>query len=154
MFVSWEQWKNLTEKVMLRRLMSLRGIRVLIRLVLTATNVTSLSMVSKWVYICYVLDYMCCTDSLTWFLRLWILNSVNLSYLLHALNSLLHSSELVIKCLHTDCFLQSNMARSLDSYLMQTTWQRPLTTLYFLQSIRLRCYQGYAFRVIVWLHFS
>lgn len=51
------------------------GIKVLIWLGLTATNLTSLSTVSKCVYIWYMFGYMCCkedcsSDSLTWFIWL------------------------------------------------------------------------------------
>ena len=98
------------------------GVRVLIWLVLTATNSTSLSTVSKWVYIWYVLGYMCCkedcsSDSLTWFL--WLGTNVKfceLRLLPRVLNSVLQSSELVIKCLHTD-------GRKLLSAIL--IWQSP-----------------------------
>lgn len=74
------------------------GFRVLTWLVLTATDLASLSAVSRWVYIWYTLGFVCheqdCSSgSLTWFLWLWMLNSVNYIYLPCVLNSVLDSSE-------------------------------------------------------------
>lgn len=122
-----------------------------------ATDLT-MSTASNWFYVRFMLGYRCCKEecssyALTW--CLWTETNINfcdLQLLPRVLNPVLHSSEFLITCLHTN---GRNLISTIltwqgpETWCKQPTWHRPLATFCFLQQcIKLRCYQEY----LVWLH--